>query len=388
MPNLDEILPPEGHGIAGKVMPPRRCLTRVLVVDDELAACRLLSILLGPPDYYCAMASNGEEALLTFQREPFDAVISDLQMPGMSGMELLSEVRRRHPHVAFLVTTGVDDVDVGVEAMRSGADDYLVKPLLESVVVASLGRALHKQQLEQQVENYRLHLEEMVVERTAQLQAALRQIEGSYEDTLRALGAAIDLRDRETGGHSQRVCRYSLEIARAMSWSDQQLGSLARGAYLHDIGKLGVPDDILLKPGPLTANERTLMQQHVQIGFELVKGIPFLVDAAEIILTHHERHDGSGYPRGLKAEEIPPGARIFAVADSFDAITSDRPYRRASPFDAGRETIRREADRLFDPEVVSVFSSIPAETWSTIAREQRQMAAPPFALLRDAPSSA
>src|SRR5258708_29468673 len=297
------------------------------------------------------MASNGEEGLVALQRERFDAVISDLQMPGMSGMELLGEARRLQPHVAFLVTTGVDDVDVGVQAMRSGADDYLVKPLLESVVVASLERALHKRHLEQQVEVYREHLEEMVVERTAQLQAALRQIEGSYEDTLEALGAAIDLRDSETAGHSQRVCRYSLEIARALTWSDKQLGSLARGAYLHDIGKLGVPDGILLKPGPLTADERSHMQQHVQIGFELVKGIPFLPDAAEIILTHHHRHDGTGYPRPLKAEKILLGARIFAVADSFDAITSDRPYRRASSFDAGRETIQRESDRLFDPHV-------------------------------------
>jgi HD-GYP domain-containing protein (c-di-GMP phosphodiesterase class II) len=165
-----------------------------------------------------------------------------------------------------------------------------------------------------------------------------------------------------------------------MGWSDKLLGSLARGAYLHDIGKLGVPDSILLKPGPLTPDERALMQQHVQIGFELVRGIPFLADAAEIILTHHERHDGSGYPRGLKAEEILLGARIFAVADSFDAITSDRPYRRASPFAAGRDTIRREAGRLFDPEVVAVFLSIPLETWSTIARDQRQMAALPSRL--------
>ena len=383
MPNLDGVLPPEGDSIVDNVMPRRRSVTRVLGVDDELAARKLLSIILGPPDYYCAMASNGEEALVTLQHEPFDAVISDLQMPGMSGMELLAEVRRRHLRVAFLVTTGVDDVDVGVRAMQSGADDYLVKPLLESVVVASLGRALHKQRLEQQVENYRQHLEEMVVERTVQLQAAVQQLEGSYEDTLQALGAAIDLRDSETAGHSQRVCRYSLEIARAMSWSDKQLGSLARGACLHDIGKLGIPDGILLKPGPLTADERTLMQQHVQIGFELVKGIPFLVDAAEIILVHHERHDGSGYPRGLKAEEILPGARIFAVADSFDAITSDRPYRRASPFNAGRETIQREADRLFDPEIVSVFLSIPAETWSMIARDQRQTAVLPCRLLQD-----
>jgi putative nucleotidyltransferase with HDIG domain len=383
MANPDQDLPTAGESSGGKVGPSRRSATRVLVVDDEPAASKLLSIMLSPPDYRCAMASNGEEALVTLQREPFDAVISDLQMPGMSGMELLAVVRRQHPHAAFLVTTGVDDVDVGVEAMRSGADDYLVKPLLESVVVASLERALHKRQLEQQVENYRLHLEEMVVERTAQLQAALRQIEGSYEDTLEALGAAIDLRDSETAGHSQRVCRYSLEIARAMSWSAKQLGSLARGAYLHDIGKLGVPDGILLKPGPLTADERTLMQQHVQIGFELVKGIPFLTDAAEIILTHHERYDGSGYPRGLKAEEILLGARIFAVADSFDAITSDRPYRRASPFGEGRETIQRKAGRLFDPQVVEVFLSIPAETWSTIARDQRQTAVAPSRLRQE-----
>jgi putative nucleotidyltransferase with HDIG domain len=385
MANPDQDLPTAGESSVGKVGPSRRSATRVLVVDDEPAASKLLSIMLSPPDYRCAMASNGEEALVTLQREPFDAVISDLQMPGMSGMELLAVVRRRHPHAAFLVTTGVDDVDVGVEAMRSGADDYLVKPLLESVVVASLERALHKRELEQQVENYRLHLEEMVVERTAQLQAALRQIEGSYEDTLEALGAAIDLRDSETAGHSQRVCRYSLEIARAMSWSAKQLGSLARGAYLHDIGKLGVPDGILLKPGPLTADERTLMQQHVQIGFELVKGIPFLTDAAEIILTHHERYDGSGYPRGLKAEEILLGARIFAVADSFDAITSDRPYRRASPFEEGRETIQRKAGRLFDPQVVEVFLSIPPQTWSTIARDQRQTAVAPSRLGQENP---
>src|SRR5260370_19162383 len=172
-----------------------------------------------------------------------------------------------------------------------------------------------------------------------------------------------------------------------MVWSDKQLGSLARGAYLHDIGKLGIPDGVLLKPGPLTPDERTLMQQHVQIGFELVKGMPFLADAAEIVLTHHERYDGSGYPHGLKAEETLMGARIFAVADSFDAITSDRPYRRASSFETGRETIRREAGRLFDPQVVGVFLGIPAETWSTIARNQRQRAALPSPSLSKNPQT-
>jgi response regulator RpfG family c-di-GMP phosphodiesterase len=295
-------------------------------------------------------------------------------MPGISGLDLLSEVRRSYPHVAFLVTTGLDDVEVGVQAMRSGADDYLVKPLLESAVLASLESALHKRYLEQQVENYRQHLEEMVAERTGQLRQALEQLEHSYEDTLEALGRAIDLRDTETAGHSQRVCLYSIEIARAMAWSEEQLGSLARGAHLHDIGKLGIPDAILLKPGPLTADERTRMQRHAQIGFDLVKDIAFLSDAAELVLSHHERYNGGGYPRGLKGDEILPSARIFAVADSFDAITSDRPYRRASSFESGLQIIRDCSGTQFDPQVVTAFFSIPAETWPSIANQQRQLA--------------
>jgi putative nucleotidyltransferase with HDIG domain len=374
MTNADHVLPAEPVGSLSEVSSEHQPAARILAVDDESSACKLLSLILGPPVFHCTTACNGEEALVTLQRERFDAVISDLNMPGLSGMELLTQVRRRFPHMAFLVTTGVDDVDVGVQAMRGGADDYLVKPLRESAVLASLERALHNRQLEQQVENYHQHLEEMVAQRTGQLQAALRQIESSYEDTLQALGAAIDLRDNETAGHSQRVCRYSLEIARALGWSDKQLGSLARGAYLHDIGKLGIPDGILLKPGPLTADDRKLMQQHAQMGFDLVKDIPFLADAAEIVLSHHERYDGGGYPRGLKGEEILLSARIFSVADTLDAITSDRPYRRASSFEAAREIIHHLSGSQFDPMVVSVFLGIPEDTWPAIARNQRQIA--------------
>ncbi|HVH72271.1 MAG TPA: HD-GYP domain-containing protein [Candidatus Dormibacteraeota bacterium] len=162
----------------------------------------------------------------------------------------------------------------------------------------------------------------------------------------------------------------TLEIARAMDFSGVESRNLARGAYLHDIGKLGIPDGILLKAGPLTADEWKVMKEHVQIGFNLVRGIPFLAEAAEMILTHHERCDGSGYPHGLKAEQIPPAARIFAVADTLDAITSDRPYRRASPFQKGLDIISREAGRLFDPQVVNAFIHIPAETWPMIARQK------------------
>jgi putative nucleotidyltransferase with HDIG domain len=367
----DKLLLPVGETIEAKITPDRRPLIRVLAVDDEPAACKLLAIMLQPPAFCCSTAASGEEALVALQRERFDAVISDLQMPGISGLELLTNVRRTYPHVAFLVTTGVDDVEVGVQAMRSGADDYLVKPLVESAVIASLESALYKRHLEQQIENYSQHLEEMVVDRTAQLRQALKHLERSYEDTLQALAAAIDLRDNDTAGHSQRVCRYALEIARTMGWSEDKLESLAKGAHLHDIGKLGIPDGILHKPGPLTAEERKLMQRHVQIGFDLVADIAFLADAAEIVLTHHERYNGEGYPRGLKGDEILPSARIFAVADSFDAITSDRPYRRASSFASGIEVIRGCSGIQFDPEVVSAFLSIPEETWPAIAKDNR-----------------
>lgn len=344
---------------------------RVLIVDDEPAAAKLLSVILAPPAFQCTIARDGRAALVVLDKESFGAIISDLCMPGINGMELLAEARRQHPHVAFLVTTGVDDVEVGVQAMRAGADDYLVKPLQASSVVAALERALHKQDLEQQVESYRQHLEAMVSQRTRQLQEALQKIELSYEETLRALAAAIDLRDSETAGHSRRVCQYSTEIGRAMGLPREKLSVIARGGYLHDIGKLGIPDAVLLKPGPLTPEERKLMQQHVQIGFDLVKGIPFLADAAEIILAHHERYDGSGYPRGLRGDEIPLGAQIFAVADTLDAITSDRPYRRASPFQVGIETVRRESGRQFATEIVRIFLSIPEETWPAIASDRR-----------------
>src|SRR5580704_3176425 len=364
-----------GEGAVDEIPSERASVVRVLVVDDERAASKLISVRLAPPDFYCVTAVSGEQALVKLQREPFDAVISDLQMPGIDGMELLNQVRRYYPYLAFLVVTGVNDVDVGVEAMRCGADDYLVKPLRESAVRASLQSAIHKRHLERQIEHYRRNLEEMVDERTEQLSEALRQLERSYEDTFQALGAAIDLRDNETAGHSRRVRDFSLEIARAMGCSEKQMTSLARGAYLHDIGKLGVADGILLKPGPLTPEERKLMQRHVQIGFDLVKDIAFLANAAEIVLTHHERYDGAGYPRGLRGEEILLSARIFAVADTLDAITSDRPYRRASSFESARETIRQCSGSQFDPQIVDVFLRIPAETWPAIAKDQRQAAA-------------
>ncbi len=344
---------------------------RVLIVDDEASVRRVMAVVLAQLGLPCETADSGEEALRILETQQIGAVISDLQMPGMSGMELLGKVRQLYPHVVFLVVTGVDDIKVGIQAMRQGADDYIVKPLQvdANILLASLTRALHVKRLEQEVENYRHHLEDIVAEQTQQLREALHQIERSYDHTLEALGAAIDLRDSTTAGHSRRVFLYSIEIAKGMGGLEKQMRNIAMGAWLHDIGKLAISDAILLKPGPLTDKEREIMERHAQIGYDLVKGIPFLADAAEIIFAHHERCDGSGYPRGLKAMEIPAGARIFAVADTFDAMTSDRPYRRALPFRASREVIERGAGMLYDPHVAKIFLNIPEETWMAVRTE-------------------
>lgn len=340
--------------------------TSVLIVDDELAARKLLATMLGEAGVRCKTAACAEEALRILDGEPVDAMLVDLQMPRMSGMELLIRLRPLYPSLAFLMATGVDDIRVGIEAMKNGADDYLVKPLQLEVVIASLERALKKKRLEQEVENYHRRLEEMVEKRTAQLKSALLNIERGYEDTLEALGAAIDLRDSQTAGHSKRVAVYSSKIAKELGTTEGELKTIARGAWLHDIGKLATPDAILLKPGTLTQEEWRIMKRHAEIGYDLVKRIPFLADAAEIIWTHHERWDGSGYPRGLKGTDIPLGARIFAVADTVDAMTSDRPYRCALSFEAAQEEIRRGSGSRYDSQVVSAFLTGGIESWKAL----------------------
>jgi len=341
----------------------------VLIVDDEPAVRKMLGVMLSQAGIANESAGNAQAALDVLPSRRFSAVISDLRMPGLSGLELLAEVQRKYPELVFLVATGVDDVRVGVHAMRQGADDYLVKPFQLDMVLASLERAFQKKALQQELENYRRHLEEMIAKRTQQLQTAIAQLEHSYSATLEALGSAIDLRDGPTAGHSRRVFWYSIKIAQAIGGLEKEVRNLGMGAWLHDIGKLATPDGILLKPGALTPQEREVMERHVQTGYDLVKSIPFLADAAEIILAHHERWDGSGYPRGLKAEEIPLGARIFAVADSFDAMTSDRPYRSAIPFEAARDEIQREAGKLFDRTVANVFLTIAVNEWVAIREE-------------------
>jgi len=342
---------------------------RALLVDDEPSVCLVLSEGLSAEGYDCQACLSAEDALDLMQREPFDIVITDLRMPGMSGLELLEKAHKEYPRTAFLMVTGEDDVRLGIRAMKLGAVDYLLKPIELEAVVASVQRALEIKRMELELENYRRNLEGIVEQRTKQLQAAMRRIEMTYDETLEALGGALDLRDAETGGHSQRVSRYCLEIATAMGCSSEQMRQIARGSYLHDIGKIGIPDAILLKEGKLSADETRVMQTHARLGYDMVSRIAFLAGASEIVLTHQERHDGTGYPQGLVGDEIPLGARIFVVADTLDAMTSDRPYRRALPFSTAKAEIIRESGRQFDPKVVQAFLSTPDNVWEKIRHD-------------------
>jgi len=344
---------------------------RVLVVDDEEQVRDLLCEHLSLEGYVCRSCPTGDDALNVLAQESFDVVVSDFRMPGMSGLALLRQVRQKYPCLAFVMITVEDDVRVVVEAMKQGASDYLLKPSQIRSAAASVERAAAKKHLELELENYRLHLEQMVAERTQQLTKALEGIEQTYDGTLEALGAALDLRDGQTGGHSERVTRYCLRIARALGLAEEELKQLVRGAYLHDVGKMGIPDSILLKKGALTAEELSVMQTHVRIGCELVERVAFLTPAAELILTHQERWDGHGYPQGLRGKEIPVPARIFAVADTLDAMTSERPYRQPVSFSAARAEIARESGLQFDPEVVRVFLSIPLAEWEQIPQDVR-----------------
>jgi putative nucleotidyltransferase with HDIG domain len=336
---------------------------KVLVVDDEEAIREVVSTLLEAQGYRCTTCSNGRIALDTFGTDAFDLVLSDIVMPEMDGLKLLAELRRLDPDVPVIMVTAMHDISIALEAIRAGAYDYILKPFEKDQLHLSVRRALEHRRLVLENRTYQSELEHLVSERTEQLSIALRDLEQSYDHTLEALGGALDAKDAETEGHCQRVTAFTIEIARRMGVDKGLMRHIARGAFLHDIGKMGVPDQILRKPGPLTDEERQIMRRHCEIGYSVLERIPFLKEAAEIVLSHQECYDGSGYPRGLKGEQIPLGARIFAIADTLDAMISDRPYRKAQPISAVRAEVQKFCGRQFDPRVVEVFLSIPDRVW-------------------------
>ena len=343
---------------------------RILIVDDENYVRTVMGTMLSRSGYATTLVASGQEALDHLEADPrCDLVLSDMMMSGMDGMALLENIRRRRPDLPIVMVTAVHDIGIAMGSIRSGAYDYLLKPFEREQLLATVSRALDHSRVVRQNAVYKHNLEQLVTARTDMLHQAMRDLERSYDITLEALGDSLDLRDAETEGHSKRVTAYTIALARVNGMTPSQLRVIARGAFLHDIGKIAIPDSILLKPGPLDEQEQAVMREHCNRGYQMLRKIPFLAEASEIVYTHQERYDGSGYPRGLKGKHIPLGSRIFAIADTLDAITSDRPYRRSKSLEAAREEIVRCANTQFDPEMVELFLNMPSRIWIDLRNE-------------------
>jgi response regulator RpfG family c-di-GMP phosphodiesterase len=346
----------------------------ILIVDDEEPVRRLLTMELSN-EYDCTSAANAQEALQLLAANYFHLVLSDINMPGVSGLELCEFVREGYPNTVVVMVSGMSDINDAIEAMRQGAFDYVVKPFALSQLFIAVERALQHQSLVEFKQHHEELLEKTVRVRTNELRQLnttlndmLDMLYANYRATLRGLARALEARDVETRGHSVRVVAYCLRLGKELGLTPNELISLEQGAMLHDIGKIGVRDSILLKAGPLTKAQWVEMKEHINHGLAIIDSIDFLSGAAPVIGQHHEKFDGSGYPAGLSGKSIHMNARIFAVADALDAITSDRPYRAAQSYAQARAEIVASIDCHFDPEVVRAFLGVSDDEWADIRR--------------------
>ena len=341
------------------------CPARLLVADDDAAVRSVLAEFLGA-EYECETVGSAEEALRLLELGEFQLVLSDIAMPGMSGLELISRVRELSPDTLVILVSGSQEIESAVDALRAGAFDYLVKPFDLEHIQFAVRRALEHQRLLAAKRGYETYLEQMIEQRTEELDGALRSCEDAYRMTLKALVAALETRDSETHGHSERVVSFSLRLGQELELTTEQTRSLEFGSLLHDIGKIGVPDAILRKPAKLTEEEWVLMREHPLHGQKILDDIEFLEGAARVVAQHHEKWDGGGYPLGLRGAQIDLNARIFAVADAFDAITSDRVYRTGCTYEAALTELETCAGIHFDPRVVEAFRRVPRQEWERL----------------------
>lgn len=339
----------------------------ILIVDDEEMIRGLLASALLQEEYSCHQAANVDEAFAILGDQAIDLVISDIMMPGRSGVELLRDLKKVDSEIAVLMITGLSDMNTAMECIHLGADDYITKPFGINRVVLTVRNLLERRCLAIEKKNYQASLEFKVMEQTEKIRKTMNELSSAYDNTLTALVRALDAREKEVGSHSERVMKYTVLLAEKMGISDKALEELAKGALLHDIGKIGISDSILLKPGQLDDNEWIEMRRHPQVGYAILSEIKFLKAPAEIILSHHERYEGNGYPKQLKGSQIPVGARIFSLVDTLDAMTSDRPYRRALPFSAVSAEVVKHRGTQFDPLIADLFLSIERKEWEECA---------------------
>lgn len=331
----------------------------VLVVDDEADGREIIAALLRPHGYQLLFARDGLQALHQAATYLPDVVVLDVMMPGMDGFTMCEHLRA-DPFLAeipIILVTALNDRESRLRGLAAGADDFLSKPVDPAELVVRVRTIVRLNRYHRLLEERQRVLEEQ--QRAAEMvRQTAATLEETYDLTLRGWVKALELRDDETEAHSQRVTDLTLRLARVVGVPEEQIIHIWRGALLHDIGKLGIPDYVLQKPGTLTPEEQALMQQHPIYAYEWLSPIPYLHQALDIPTYHHERWDGSGYPHGLQGEAIPLAARLFAVVDVWDALINDRPYRAAVPLSQARDYIQKQAGLHFDPAIVPVFLTL------------------------------
>ncbi len=357
---------------------------RILIVDDEEIIRKLLHQKLSSEGYHCAEASTADQALDKLRSNAVELVLLDIKMPGKSGVELLPEIKASYPDTAVIMATAISDTSTAIQCMKQGAYDYLTKPFSLDEVILSIDRALEKRRLELENRDYQQHLETEVAKRTEQLRQAFEKIKLASLDTIHRLSRAAEYKDEDTGAHIKRMSQYSADVARKMGLADEMVETILYASPMHDVGKIGTPDRILLKPGKLSPDEWETMKQHTIIGAQILEGsdAEFIKLAEVIALTHHEKWDGSGYPKGLKGSEIPLAGRITAIADVFDALTSKRPYREPFPLKKSFAIIKKSRGSHFDPEVVDAFLAAEDEMLSIKEKFKDQHGSPLIQMAR------
>ncbi|MGH2805948.1 MAG: response regulator [Actinomycetota bacterium] len=338
----------------------------LLVVDDEEQIRRILKRTLEKQGFRCHLAKSADEAKETLAATPFALVLSDVNMPGESGIELIKAIVRDYPDTATLMCTGIDDPNIANVALEIGAYGYVVKPFEANEILIAVMNALRRRSLEIENRDHRDHLEQMVKARTTDLWTAISELEHaqkeirlSREETIQRLSIAAEFRDQETASHIKRMSLYCALVAERLGTEPQRCEMIRLSSVMHDVGKIGIPDHILLKPGPLDPEEWKIMRTHPEIGYRILSNSrsELMNEAAMIALTHHERIDGTGYPRGLVEDDIPLVGRIAAVADVFDALTTNRVYRKAYSLGEALEIMREGRGQHFDPEILDLFMS-------------------------------
>jgi putative nucleotidyltransferase with HDIG domain len=320
---------------------------KILIVDDEPMIRRLLHVKLSRQGFHCEEAGNAIDALEKMKAYAADLIMLDMKMPGKSGIELLPELKALHPDSAVIMATAVAETNLAIQCMRLGADDYITKPFNLDEVVLSVEKTLEKRILEQKIKKYQEQLQKKVEEQTGEIR---RLFLGSIE----ALVFALEAKDKYTAGHSRRVTEIALAIGRELRLSDEDLDNLRWGSLLHDVGKIAVDHFVQNKPGKLTPSEYEHIMIHAHVGAGIVKHV-VNEKVVKIVEHHHDFYNGAGLHQVIAGEEIPLGARILTIADAFDAMTSDRPYRLAMPLEAARLEIQRCSGTQFDPVVASAF---------------------------------